>query len=171
MVGSRTLAYRIPNAAGTLRAAVVTWRVVAGHCRMFTSLRALIFGEDFSTDPVSRAISMMLGAFSHGHLVVDVRLLSQANPAHGQLITAVSVIDCHKLMWHFCDCASRLVRSYLMMLAGQDWPKFSSDVMCMCVYMCVHMEHGTGNYHTFSSVSNAPSANRTTNCLVARSPS
>ncbi|KAK9807389.1 hypothetical protein WJX73_010862 [Symbiochloris irregularis] len=45
--------------------------------KMFTSLRGLIFGEDLTTDPASKAIGMVLGAFSHGQLVVDVRILSQ----------------------------------------------------------------------------------------------
>ena len=60
-----------------------------GECRMFTSARALIFGEDFSTDPVSKLISMVLGRFSHGHLVLDVRLLSQAGFLQPPLLSAM----------------------------------------------------------------------------------
>ena len=48
---------------------------------MFTSVRALIVGENMSTDPVSKAIGIVLGTFSHGHLVVDARLLSQVGLA------------------------------------------------------------------------------------------
>lgn len=40
-------------------------------------MRSLIVGEDFSTDPVSRLIGLVLGRFTHGQLVVDVRVLSQ----------------------------------------------------------------------------------------------
>eukprot|EP00887_Chlorella_sp_A99_P004233 scaffold15.g4233.t1 len=66
-------------------------RTLLGHCqnalgyvlclycvyRMFASLRALVFGEDYSSDPVSKTIGLALRVFSGGALSVDVQLLSQ----------------------------------------------------------------------------------------------
>ena len=40
-------------------------------------MRSLIFGEDFTSDPVSKALSLGLRAFSAGQIQVDVAQLSQ----------------------------------------------------------------------------------------------
>ena len=40
-------------------------------------MRALMFGEDFTSDPVSRVLGYVLRYFSKGHLAVDVQLVSQ----------------------------------------------------------------------------------------------
>ncbi len=44
---------------------------------MYTALRALMFGEDFTSDPVSRVLGYVLRYFSHGHLAINVQLVSQ----------------------------------------------------------------------------------------------
>ena len=40
-------------------------------------MRALMFGEDFTSDPVSRVLGYVLRYFSKGHLAVNVQLVSQ----------------------------------------------------------------------------------------------
>lgn len=40
-------------------------------------MRALIFGEDFTSDPVSKALGVALRYFSRGSITVDVPLMSQ----------------------------------------------------------------------------------------------
>ncbi|EFN56411.1 hypothetical protein CHLNCDRAFT_144997 [Chlorella variabilis] len=45
--------------------------------RMFASVRALLFGEDLSSDPVSKTIGQVLRFFSGGHLSIDVLHFSQ----------------------------------------------------------------------------------------------
>lgn len=40
-------------------------------------MRSLIFGEDFTSDPVSKALSLGLRAFTAGQIQVDVAQLSQ----------------------------------------------------------------------------------------------
>lgn len=44
---------------------------------MFASVRALLFGEDMSSDPVSKTLGFVLRLFSGGHLAMDVHLFSQ----------------------------------------------------------------------------------------------
>lgn len=46
-------------------------------CRMYTCVRSLIFGEDFSSDPVSRVLGLILRKSSGGQLQVDPAMLSQ----------------------------------------------------------------------------------------------
>ncbi|KAI7840944.1 hypothetical protein COHA_005374 [Chlorella ohadii] len=45
--------------------------------RMLASSKALIFGEDFSSDPVSKTLGFVLRLFSGGHLRIDVHQVSQ----------------------------------------------------------------------------------------------
>ncbi len=42
-------------------------------------MRALIFGEDFTSDPVSKALGMALRYFSGGAIALNVPLLSQVH--------------------------------------------------------------------------------------------
>ncbi len=49
--------------------------------RMFTSVKALIFGEDLVSDPVGSALSLALRYVSHGSITVDVAQLSQVSRA------------------------------------------------------------------------------------------
>ena len=44
---------------------------------MFASVKALLFGEDTSSDPVTRTLGFVLRLFSGGHLAIDVRQVSQ----------------------------------------------------------------------------------------------
>lgn len=46
-------------------------------CRMYACVRALIFGEDFTTDPVSRGLGFALRYFSGGAIALNVPLVSQ----------------------------------------------------------------------------------------------
>ena len=58
--------------------------------RIFTCLRALIFGEDFSSDPVSRVFSLIVHKSSGGQVELDTAILSQVRPiASLQLVTAM----------------------------------------------------------------------------------
>ncbi|KAL3150850.1 hypothetical protein ABBQ32_000603 [Trebouxia sp. C0010 RCD-2024] len=45
--------------------------------KMYTCVRSLIFGEDFSSDPVSRVLGLILRKSSGGQLQVDPAMLSQ----------------------------------------------------------------------------------------------
>ncbi len=47
--------------------------------RIFTCLRALIFGEDFSSDPVSRVFGLIVHKSSGGQVQLDTAILSQVN--------------------------------------------------------------------------------------------
>ena len=56
---------------------------LAHECRMLFSVKALLFGEDFTTDPVSKAIAFCLRSFSRGHLVENLQMFSQVKlPLH-----------------------------------------------------------------------------------------
>lgn len=46
--------------------------------KMLTSAKALVFGEDFTADPVGKFISRLLQKVAGGRLPVDTALLSQA---------------------------------------------------------------------------------------------
>ena len=46
-------------------------------CRMYTAMRALVFGENFTSDPVSTILGYGLRYFSHGTLAINVELVSQ----------------------------------------------------------------------------------------------
>ena len=46
---------------------------------MLFSVKALLFGEDFRTDPVSTAIAFCLRSFSRGHLVENLQMFSQVD--------------------------------------------------------------------------------------------
>lgn len=48
-----------------------------GFRRMLSSSKALAFGEDFTTDPVSRMLGICLLIFSGGQLRVDLQLVAQ----------------------------------------------------------------------------------------------
>ncbi|WIA34566.1 hypothetical protein OEZ86_012887 [Tetradesmus obliquus] len=52
---------------------------MSGYCvyRVLTSAKALLFGEDFSSDPVSRSLGFALRRLSHEKLVIDPALLNQ----------------------------------------------------------------------------------------------
>lgn len=41
---------------------------------MFASTKALVFGEDMSSDPVSRTLGLLLRVFSGGHVQIDVQV-------------------------------------------------------------------------------------------------
>ncbi|GIL86083.1 hypothetical protein Vretimale_13894 [Volvox reticuliferus] len=67
---SRTLAGHCKNALGYAMSAYCVYK-------MYTSLKALIFGEDLISDTVGSALSFALRWVSHGSINVDVQLLSQ----------------------------------------------------------------------------------------------
>ena len=47
--------------------------------RMLFSVKALLFGEDFTSDPVSKALAFCLRSFSRGHLVRNLQMFSQVS--------------------------------------------------------------------------------------------
>ncbi|KAG2434194.1 hypothetical protein HXX76_007920 [Chlamydomonas incerta] len=67
---SRTLAGHIKNALGYAMSVYCIYK-------MYTSFKALIFGEDLVSDTVGSALSFGLRWVSHGSINVDVKLLSQ----------------------------------------------------------------------------------------------
>ncbi|CAL8468873.1 g8414 [Coccomyxa elongata] len=69
-LASRTLAGHAKNFLGYC---------LSFYClfRMFFSAKALMFGEDFTKDPVSKALGFCLRSFSKGRLVVNLQLFSQ----------------------------------------------------------------------------------------------
>ncbi|KAF6253916.1 Abscisic acid G-protein coupled receptor-domain-containing protein [Scenedesmus sp. NREL 46B-D3] len=69
-LGSRTLLGHLRNGLGY---------AMSGYCcyRVLTSAKALLFGEDFSSDPVSRSLGFALRRLSHEKLVIDPVLLNQ----------------------------------------------------------------------------------------------
>lgn len=44
---------------------------------MYSCVRALIFGEDFSSDPVSRALGLLVHLFSGGQVQIDTAVVAQ----------------------------------------------------------------------------------------------
>lgn len=48
---------------------------------MITSSKALVFGEDFTSDPVNRLLGICLLVFSGGQLKVDLQIFSQVRAA------------------------------------------------------------------------------------------
>mmetsp|Transcript_21307 Transcript_21307/g.64114 ORF Transcript_21307/g.64114 Transcript_21307/m.64114 type:complete len:476 (-) Transcript_21307:3142-4569(-) len=67
---SRTLLGHAKNFTGYLLSAYCIYR-------MYACVRALIWGEDFTSDPVSKAVGYALRYFSGGTLTVNVPLMSQ----------------------------------------------------------------------------------------------
>lgn len=67
---SRTLLGHIKNLAGYCLSAYCIFR-------MLTCVKALLVGEDFTSDPVGAFVSFTLNRVSHGSIVVDVQVLSQ----------------------------------------------------------------------------------------------
>ena len=45
--------------------------------RMYTCIKALLFGEDFALDPVTKSLRLALMLFSGGHINVDIQSFSQ----------------------------------------------------------------------------------------------
>lgn len=67
---SRTLIGHLRNALGYAMSGYCVYRVLA-------SFKALLVGEDFSSDPVSRSLGFALRRLSHDQLVIDPVQLSQ----------------------------------------------------------------------------------------------
>ena len=74
-------AYAVDMSAGCLQT------VLLGCCRMFASMKNLLFGEDLSSDPVSRTVGLLLRFFTRGHVNINVPVFSQAS------VHAVAVTD------------------------------------------------------------------------------
>ena len=51
----------------------------SGCCRLYTCIKALLFGEDFALDPVTKSLRLGLRLFSGGHIDVDVQSFSQVS--------------------------------------------------------------------------------------------
>ncbi len=54
-------------------------------CRMYSSSKALVFGDDFASDPVTRTLGICLHIFSGGQLDVDLQAFSQVTQPHNLL--------------------------------------------------------------------------------------
>lgn len=69
------------QASATLlgRAFNVLGYALAAYCvfKMFSCLKSVLFGEDFTTDPVSRVLGIALRLFSRGSLHLNVKAASQ----------------------------------------------------------------------------------------------
>ena len=48
-------------------------------CRMYSCVRALIYGEDFSSDPVSRALGLIVHLFSGGQVQINTAIVAQVS--------------------------------------------------------------------------------------------
>lgn len=53
---------------------------------MYACVRALIFGEDFTTDPVSQGLGFALRYFSGGAIALNVPLVSQVRSIRSCII-------------------------------------------------------------------------------------
>lgn len=67
---SRTLLGHARNFLGYLMSAYCVYR-------MYASLKSLVFGDDFSSDPVSRSLGLALRWFSHGSINIDLEITAQ----------------------------------------------------------------------------------------------
>jgi hypothetical protein len=59
---------------------------------MYACVRALIFGEDFTTDPVSQGLGFALRYFSGGAIALNVPLVSQVCPT--STVATIHKADC-----------------------------------------------------------------------------
>lgn len=69
---------------------------------MYTCVRSLIFGEDFSSDPVSRALGLIVRKSSGGQVQVDTAMLSQVlllNPLQTRLPCSTLLYSPHHADW------------------------------------------------------------------------
>ena len=48
-------------------------------CRMYSCVTALIFGEDFSSDPVSRGLGLIVHLFSGGQVQINTAIVAQVS--------------------------------------------------------------------------------------------
>ena len=46
---------------------------------MYSCIRAIIFGEDFSSDPVSRGLGLLVHLFSGGQVQIDTAIVAQVH--------------------------------------------------------------------------------------------
>lgn len=58
-------------------------------------MRALIFGEDFTTDPVSQGLGIALRYFSGGAIALNVPLVSQVR---SQLFKSIKLATPHRVI-------------------------------------------------------------------------
>ncbi len=63
-------------------------------------MRSLIFGEDFTSDPVSKALSLGLRAFTAGQIQVDVAQLSQVGGPLASMAAEGAPISSCAPSWH-----------------------------------------------------------------------
>jgi golgi pH regulator len=70
MQASLTVLGRVRNALGYCLAVYCVFK-------MFASLKSVLFGEDFTTDPASRMLSIVLRIFSRGSLHLNAKAVSQ----------------------------------------------------------------------------------------------
>jgi hypothetical protein len=70
----------LPTRATPLPPRALQGYTLSAYCvaKMLTSAKALVFGEDFTADPVGKFISRLLQKVVGGRLPVDTALLSQA---------------------------------------------------------------------------------------------
>jgi hypothetical protein len=69
-VESRTLLGNLKNILGYFLSLYCMFKIL-------TSIRSLVFGEDFTSDPVSKVLGLVIGAFSGGQVTIDVPAVSQ----------------------------------------------------------------------------------------------
>lgn len=67
----------------------IIYKLMLATCRIFTCLRALIFGEDFSSDPVSRVLGLIVHKSSRGQVQLDTAILSQVRPSSLSQVVAL----------------------------------------------------------------------------------
>lgn len=79
---------------------------------MYACARALVWGEDFTSDPVSKAVGYALQYFSGGTLTINVPLMSQVSTASpgnedrpSRLVSPASNFACcHGVLFSVCPC-------------------------------------------------------------------
>ena len=78
-------------------------------CRIYSALRALVFGEDFSSDPVSRLLGLLLAFCSHGRISVNTQMFSQVGK---------HVACCPQELWTACGGCLLALQASLCSVSG-----------------------------------------------------
>jgi hypothetical protein len=72
---------------------------------MFASVKALLFGEDMSSDPVSKTLGLVLRVFSGGAVTIDVHTFSQYLTLIFIGFISISSLRCADLLLLCVACA------------------------------------------------------------------
>lgn len=107
---------------------------------MFASVKALLFGEDMSSDPVSKTLGLVLRVFSGGAVTIDVHTFSQYLTLIFIGFISISSLRCADLLLRCVACALAIPWAGMLCiepltLVARGWARRLPGV-CGRAYLC-----------------------------------